>query len=160
MKRIMFLGIWLVSCVAVVTASAGEAAKLTLSAEEKQILELTNAERKKKELPPLRPNALLFKAARVHSANMAKQGKLEHKLDGKNSFERVDDTGYQAGAVAENIGLGDVDISPALVFQEWMKSKGHRENIVEKTFTEIGLGLAKGKDGAIYYTQVFATPLQ
>src|SRR5437764_15124430 len=77
--------------------------KLEMSKEEKAILELTNKERAKEKLPPLEPNELLFKAARGHSANMAKQGELDHVLDGKNPGKRVDDVGYDWLTVGENI---------------------------------------------------------
>src|SRR5437867_3138573 len=60
-----------------------DAPALELSKEEKALLELTNKEREKAELPPLKANEKLFKAARAHSTNMAKQNKLDHKLDDK-----------------------------------------------------------------------------
>jgi uncharacterized protein YkwD len=99
---------------------------------------------------------LLFKAARDHSINMAKQGKMEHELDGKNPFHRIKATGYQYRYAGENIAYGDVPLAD--VMAGWMKSPPHRKNILYKEFTEIGLGLAKSKDGATYYTQVFGHP--
>ena len=52
-----------------------------LSEDEQTVLDLTNAERRKLKLPPLKANELLTKAAREHSANMAKQKKMDHVLD-------------------------------------------------------------------------------
>ena len=40
----------------------------------------------------------------------------------------------------------------------WMESKGHRDNILNDVCTEIGLGIAKDKDGQVYYTQLFGKP--
>src|SRR5437868_14246170 len=71
-----------------------DAPPLKLSDDEKTLLDLTNAERAKEKLPPLAPNPLLFRAARAHSANMAKKGEMKHVLNGKNVDARLDDVGY------------------------------------------------------------------
>lgn len=131
-------------------------AKFELTKIEKQLLELTNAEREKEELPPLKAAPLLFKSAREHSANMAKQGKMEHDLDGKTPFQRIKGVGYQYYLAGENIAFGPLDLK--VVMNGWMNSEGHRKNILHKGYTEIGLGIARGEDGAYYYTQVFGTP--
>jgi uncharacterized protein YkwD len=130
--------------------------KFMLSKEEQQLLDLTNQERKKAKLPPLKANAVLCKVARAHSANMAKQGKMEHKLDGKDVFARLTAAAYDYAVAGENLARGEDSLED--VVAEWMKSKGHRENILADDFTEIGLGLAKAGNGRIYYTQVFADP--
>jgi uncharacterized protein YkwD len=136
---------------------AGEAPSFKMTDEEAKLLELTNQERKKKELAPLRPNPVLFKLARDHSANMAKQGKMDHVLDGKTPFDRMKDANYSFQRGGENIAAGDATIELAQVMQSWMESKNHRENILGPEFTEIGLGVVR-KDGQAYYTQVFAKP--
>jgi uncharacterized protein YkwD len=131
--------------------------KLEMSKEEKAILELTNKERAKEKLPPLEPNELLFKAARGHSANMAKQGELEHVLDGKNPGKRLDDEGYDWTEVGENIALA-TDETPADIIKLWMGSELHKANLLSKDFKQIGIGIVKNAKGEVYYTQVFATP--
>src|SRR3954466_6653656 len=70
--------------------------KFELTREERTLIDLTNQERKKENLPPLRTSEALSKVARDHSANMAKQGKMEHVLDGKNPMQRIKASGYQA----------------------------------------------------------------
>jgi uncharacterized protein YkwD len=40
----------------------------------------------------------------------------------------------------------------------WMDSKGHRENILNPGFTEIGIGIARNDKGETYFTQEFAKP--
>jgi uncharacterized protein YkwD len=132
--------------------------RFRLSTEEQKLLELTNAERKKEKLPPLAPSPLLFKVARAHSANMARQEKMDHYLDGKKPKERVTESGYDWRYTGENLAFGDADVELEEIMQGWMKSEKHRDNIVSPRYTEIGLGLAKGEDGLIYYTQVFGTP--
>jgi uncharacterized protein YkwD len=143
---------------ALLLAHGGEAPFVKLSDEETRLLDLTNQERKKKELAPLRPNPKLIKLARDHSANMARQGKMKHDLDGKTPFDRMRDAGYHFVKGGENIAACAAKISQPEVLQAWMESKIHRENILQPEYTEIGIGLARDKDGQIYYTQLFAKP--
>jgi uncharacterized protein YkwD len=133
-----------------------EKAKLKLSMEEQRLLELTNAERKKADLRPLAPNPVLFKVAREHSANMARQEKMAHELDGKNPYMRLKVAGYRYHYAGENVASGDVDLED--VVKGWMASPPHRKNILSPNFTEIGLSLATSDKGEVYYTQVFASP--
>jgi uncharacterized protein YkwD len=129
-------------------------AKFKLSDAEQEVLELTNAERKDNDLPPLKIGPLLTKVARAHSENMAKQGKMSHVLDGKNPAERVKAAGYLFRGLGENVGFGPR--KPADMMKLWMESKHHRANILNKTFREIGIGIARDARGTPYYTQVFA----
>jgi uncharacterized protein YkwD len=135
---------------------AGEPAKLELSKEERTLLELTNAERKKKELPPLKPSPLLFKVARAHAANMAKHEKMAHDLDDKNPFQRLKEAGYKYAFAGENVAAGLDDL--AEIMKGWMESEFHRKNILSEKFTEIGLGIARDKKGEPYLAQVFGKP--
>src|SRR5437588_11960924 len=107
MRQIYFILILL----ALASGGAAQEPKFKLSDEEQKLLDLTNAERKKKDLPPLKANPTLTKVARAHAANMAKQGKMEHILDGKNPYERIKESGYKFRLAAENIARsqGDLD---------------------------------------------------
>ena len=159
MNRVrLWLGIACGLLVVFVLARAGEAPSFKMTADETKLLELTNQERKKKELPPLRPSPLLFKLARAHSANMAKQEKMDHTLDGKTPFDRMKDAGYPFLRGGENIAAGSGDFGLPEVIREWMESKGHRENILGPDYTEIGVALARNTGGVVYYTQVFGKP--
>jgi uncharacterized protein YkwD len=139
---------------------AAQEAPLKLAAEEKEVLELTNVERKNKDLGPLKLSPHLVQVARAHATNMAKQEKMEHKLDGKTPFDRLRDAGYRYARTGENIAAGDPEAStPPLVMKAWMESKNHRDNILQPDFTELGVGTARDRSGRIYYVQVFARPL-
>jgi uncharacterized protein YkwD len=131
--------------------------KLELSEQEKTLLELTNKARVAEKLPPLKPNAALFQAARSHSANMAKQDKLEHELDGKRVSDRASAAGYDWDEIAENIAYTDEGSAEEIV-NGWLKSEGHRKNLLNPDVTDIGLGVAKNAKGEWYYTQVFGKP--
>lgn len=124
-----------------------------LTKEEQEVLDLTNKERKDAGLEPLKANPKLFKAARDHSANMVKQGELNHILEGKGPGERLADVGYKHRGWAENVAMGQR--TPAEVVQSWMGSEGHKANILSR-HAEIGIGIAATADGTRYWTQVFA----
>lgn len=132
--------------------------ELKLTADEEAIIELTNAERKKAETPlhPLKVNPQLMEAARKHAENMAAQDKLDHKLDEKEPVDRTKAAGYKSKFVGENIAWNQK--SPKDAVQAWMDSEGHRENILEPRYTEIGVAVAKNKKGEQYWVQVFGKP--
>src|SRR4051794_13709468 len=83
-------------------SQAGEP-KFQATAQEKKLLDLTNAERKKEELPPLKLNPTLTKLARAHSKNMAKQSMMEHTLDEKSPRDRIVAAKYEFRTFGENI---------------------------------------------------------
>src|SRR5262249_7973316 len=114
MKR--FLPLMVVALGAIWSLGPGEAAppkkpapkkeaEVKLSEDETALLKLINQERAKKKKPPFKPTAILMKLARDHTANMAKQGKLDHTLDGKTPFDRARQVGYR-GLIGENVAGG------------------------------------------------------
>ena len=125
---------------------------------ETKVFELTNLERKKKELRPLKLSLALSKVARGHSENMARQGKMEHKLDDKTPGDRLRAAGYKFTRSGENIGAGDDGVTLEMLMKAWMDSPGHRDNILFADYTEIGIGIAREKEGQWYFTQLFALP--
>jgi uncharacterized protein YkwD len=142
---------------ALVLAQAKKEEEPKLTTEEQALLDLTNKEREKEKLPPLKMNAKLLQSAREHSANMAKQMKMDHVLDGKEPKDRVKEVGYVYAHTGENVSYGQR--TPAEALQVWMGSPGHRRNIVRPEYTELGVSVAKSSKGVPYYTQVFGTPL-
>jgi uncharacterized protein YkwD len=133
---------------------AKDPAKLT--DDEQAVIDLTNAERKKADLKPLKMNPKLMAAARKHAANMAAQEKLEHVLDEKDPEDRAKAAGYKPDAIGENLAWNQQN--PKEVLEVWMKSEQHRDNILSKDYTEIGVAVAKNKKGEPYWVQVFGTP--
>ncbi|CAN5121873.1 hypothetical protein BH11PLA2_BH11PLA2_17080 [soil metagenome] len=127
-----------------------------LSEVEQAVLDATNAERKDKKLEPLKANKLLTEAARAHAANMVKQNKLEHELDDKTVADRVTAQGYKYGRVGENIAWNQRDAKHVLA--TWMDSEGHRKNILNADYTELGVAAVKNTKGEIYWVQVFGRP--
>jgi uncharacterized protein YkwD len=131
-------------------------AEFKLTEAEQAVLDATNAERKAKKLPELKADPKLTEAARSHAANMAKQDKLDHDLDGKGVADRVKDAGYEYRGAGENIAWNKKDAKEAV--ESWMQSQGHRENILNDQYTEIGVAMAKNAKGERYWCQVFAVP--
>lgn len=134
--------------------------KPKLSKDEQLVLDLTNEARAKMKLPPFKVNALLGQAALVHNQNMAKQKKVEHILDGKSPADRADAVKYDWASVNENLAWVDKNSRIKEMFEGWMKSKVHRENILGD-FEEIGVSVhedkIKGGMGGFFFTQVFGT---
>ncbi len=157
--RLFLMLILVLAAPLVVAEDKKESSNFEMTRNERRLLELVNEERANADLPALRPHPLLFKAARAHSANMAKQRKMEHNLDGKRPAQRVEAAGYNWGKVTENLITADQsDVPLERIVKEWMDSRIHRENILMKDVTETGLGIAKNAKDEIYYTQIFARP--
>ena len=122
-----------------------------------RLVEAHNARRAKAGLPPLLVNPRLEAAAIEHARDMADRRKMAHKGgDGSSPFDRMGREGYRFRAAAENVAYGFDDVDSVMV--GWMKSPGHRRNILGK-FSEIGVGRAIARDGASYWCVTFGTPL-
>ncbi|MFD7319711.1 sigma-70 family RNA polymerase sigma factor [Streptomyces sp. NPDC059875] len=117
-----------------------------------QVISLVNAERAKAGCGPLTANSQLTRAAQGHSDDMAARDFFDHtNPDGKGPGERVTATGYPWSTYGENIAMGQS--SAEQVMESWMNSPGHRANILNCSFKEIGIGIHN--EGGPYWTQVF-----
>lgn len=123
---------------------------------ESAVIARTNAERKAAGLRPLAESQQLNEAARRHAANMARRGELSHDLGGQTAADRVKAAGFAYRAVGENIAWNQPN--PKAAVDDWMKSNGHRRNLLGEQFTHIGVGMATNGKGEPYWVQVFATP--
>ena len=124
---------------------------------------LLNKERTKRGLPKLNSNAKLRKAAERHSENMVDNRFFDHVSPGGSTMvSRISSAGYNGWAsLGENIGWGSGHLAtPEALVRGWMKSPGHRENLLRAKFREIGVGIAfgiptkayAGESGATYTT--------
>ena len=148
----VLLAMWLVQlCLA-----AAEEKEFEITPEEEALITFSNKQREQHGLAALKASGKLFEAARKHSANMAKQQILSHTLGKKSVEDRVRKGGYKYFTVGENIGWNEP--SPEAMVDAWMNSPGHRENILNKNFTEIGVAIVKDDQDQPYYTQVFGRP--
>ncbi|WP_371502356.1 CAP domain-containing protein [Kitasatospora sp. NBC_00374] len=121
-----------------------------------QVAELVNAERAKAGCGPLRLDVKLNAAAQHHSDDMVARHFFDHAdPDGRHADSRIEATGYRWSSWGENIAYGQAD--PAAVMDAWMHSPGHRANILNCDFKDIGIGVNFGAKGP-WWTQVFASP--
>ncbi|MFY4775008.1 CAP domain-containing protein [Metabacillus sp. RGM 3146] len=122
-----------------------------MSSIEDQVIELTNAERKKNGLQPLKADSSLGNVAQAKSDDMEKNNYFSHTSPTYGSpFEMMKKFGQNYQTAGENIAQGQQTAEE--VVDAWMKSKGHRENIMKSEFTNIGIGF--NKDGN-YWSQMF-----
>ena len=108
------------------------------------ILCLINAERARRGAVPLTENAQLQKAAEGQSLDMATRKFFEHRNpDGVEPAARIVRAGYPPILIGENLAWGeDWRSTPAEIMKGWMGSPGHRDNMLEGRYREIGIGLA------------------
>lgn len=126
-----------------------------------EMLARVNAARKRAGLDPVRGNARLDRAAQGHAEDMLARGFFAHESPaGTTVRERSTAAGYVWRTVGENIAFGQTSVSE--VVETWLESPGHRKNILNRDFTELGIGLAlgRGKDGKyqVYWVQNFGDP--
>ncbi|MEV7687809.1 CAP domain-containing protein [Streptomyces bungoensis] len=118
-----------------------------------RVVELVNAERSKVGCSALTLNATLTKVAQAHSDDMAAHQNMSHTgSDGSSPGDRLTSAGYAWSSYGENVAYGYA--TPEDVMAGWMASPGHRENILNCSFKEIGVGLAQPNS---YWTQDFGT---
>ncbi|MGW7269269.1 sigma-70 family RNA polymerase sigma factor [Streptomyces sp. NPDC054864] len=118
-----------------------------------EVTRLANAERAKSGCGPLTLNSKLGDAAQGHSDDMAERDFFDHtNPDGEDPGDRVTAAGYKWSTYGENIAAGQR--TPSAVMDSWMNSSGHRANILNCSFKEIGIGYRQGSGGP-WWTQNF-----
>jgi uncharacterized protein YkwD len=105
---------------------------------------LINAQRARHGAPPLSENAMLERAAELHSLDMGERKYFEHAdPEGVEPAARIIHQGYPPILVGENLAWGELaESSPAAIVSLWMQSPGHRANMLQPRYREIGIGLA------------------
>jgi len=127
------------------------------------VLKWTNSQRKENgSLPPLKENKKLDAIAEERMKDMFEKQYFEHNSpEGINASNIAEKNGYQFIAIGENLALGNFQDDKALV-QAWMDSPGHRANILNNRYQELGVAVGKGiYEGEQTWigVQIFALPL-
>ena len=106
-----------------------------------------------------------MEAARIQADQMARAGTMAHQLSGAPYpalVDRARAVSYTYAWLAENIAYGYRSATgtpdAARVMYGWMNSKGHRNNILSHRASEIGVAIASGARGEVYYASVFGAP--
>lgn len=126
------------------------------------VLALTNQSRQEYKLGALKLNSKLALAAQNKANDMAAKGYFAHNTpDGKTPWSFIKAVGYTYVSAGENLA---VDFTQAEnVETAWMNSPGHRANILNKNYEEIGIGIANGQfqgHDTIFVVQMFGMPIQ
>ncbi|MFI9648379.1 CAP domain-containing protein [Streptomyces sp. NPDC052040] len=133
--------------------AAAPAPRATASSATARVVELVNAERAKAGCSALTVSPTLAKVAQAHSEDMAAHRNMSHTgSDGSSPGDRITRAGYDWSSYGENVAYGYA--TPEQVMEGWMASPGHRENILNCSFKQIGVGLAQPDS---YWTQDFGT---
>lgn len=115
-----------------------------------EVLRLVNIERKKVGAVALTLQTQLTQAAQTHSIDMACNQIFSHTgSDGSTPFQRIARFGYVYASAAENVAAGYA--TPADVVKGWMASPGHKTNMLNKNFTQMGLGYVFTSEGYFHY---------
>ena len=131
---------------------------LTSANLERLVFEFVNQKRTENGLPALVWSEQAAEVARLHSSNMAANNFFSHAgLDGKRVDARADRMGLRnwrmiGENIAYNRGYGE---PVARAVESWMRSPGHRKNILNSRWKETGIGIAVTADGTYYFTQIF-----
>ena len=124
-----------------------------LTAAEETAVALVNADRTAAGLKPLKVNPALIALARAHADDMLARDYVSHvSPDGESPFDRMRRYGVDYTAAGENLAMHG---SVAAAHELLMASEGHRKNILDPDFTEVGIGVRPGPRGTVYVVQEF-----
>ncbi len=124
------------------------------------LIDLTNADREAQAIGSLRANPLLDAAAQAKADDMASKGYFAHTSpEGKTPWYWISTAGYRYAVAGENLAVGFFESQD--VETAWMNSVGHRANILNNHFTEIGIATARGNyqgSERLFVVQMFGKP--
>jgi uncharacterized protein YkwD len=122
---------------------------------EQAATDAVNDARRERKLPALTSDPLLDGIARRHSCDMAERGFFQHTTpDGASMADRLSQRGVRYLAAAENLARIDGRDPVPRAVAGWLKSPGHRQNMLSPRFTTTGVGVCR-KGRVVYFTQIF-----
>lgn len=123
---------------------------------------LVNVERHKHGRATLRSNSGLALAGQRHARDMVQRRYFSHEtLAGGDFKRRIVQTGYLAGShravLGENLAWGSLDqATPRSIVRNWMASPGHRANILQPRFREVGIGIVRASPRGLAHAATYA----
>lgn len=136
------------------TSDDNQATTGSFASFQKEVVRLVNVERSKRGLSELSFNTGLSNVATLKSQDMINKNYFDHTSPTYGSpFDMMKQFNISYRTAGENIAMGQR--TPAEVVNSWMNSSGHRANILNANFTDIGIGVAKSSNGTLYWTQMF-----
>ncbi len=132
-------------------------APATIGAYEQQVVDLVNKERAAAGLPALKVNTKLSGVAEKKAEDMRDGNYFSHTSPTYGSpFDMMKQFGISYSSAGENIAKGQR--TPTDVMNGWMNSPGHKANILNSSYTEIGVGYVTDSNGTTYWVQHFIRP--
>jgi uncharacterized protein YkwD len=131
-----------------------------LAGPESELMERVNAIRAEHKLIALAPSQDLARVARAHAEDMARRSYLSHvNPEGQNPLTRAQAAGLSGfRLLAENIGASSIaGDRVASIVSEWMRSRDHRENVLNPAFNTSGLAVVESASGQTIIVQLYAT---
>lgn len=147
----LFVALWVVG-LAPASSCWADKAKPNSRETREDMLRLHNRHRLAHDKEPLKLNPKLSAAAQSYAEFLARSGKFSHTAKGSVS-SRVKRAGYEPKAVGENLAVGQK--STSAVVTGWIRSKGHKKNVLNRRFTEVGFGIARDKKGRFVWVTDF-----
>lgn len=124
-----------------------------LSAQEQQALTLLNSDRAKYGLPALKSNSQLTRLAENYAKDMIARGFFAHNNpEGQTPFDRMRAAGISYRTAGENLAINSSIAGAEAAF---MNSSGHRANILNSGYTDVGIGVVQNSRGQVYVVQEF-----
>ena len=135
------------------TQTTSPASGTTLSAQEQQALTLLNNDRAKYGLAALKSNSQLTRLAENYAKDMISRGFFAHNNpEGQTPFDRMSQAGISYRTAGENLAINSSVTAAEAAF---MNSSGHRANILNSSYTEVGIGVVQSSSGSVYVVQEF-----
>lgn len=134
----------------VVVPSAPSSQAMSVKTFDRQLYKQANKARTVRDIRALKHDRCLNRYAQRQARRMAKKQKMYHQ----NLTPVLRRCGQRA--VAENVAWGFT--TPRANTQAWLKSPGHRRNMLNRTYTRLGVGVSKDSAGRSYTVQVFGRP--
>lgn len=129
-----------------------------LSADEREIFNLVNKQRRKKSLADMQWSDDLERLARSYSRKMADGRFFSHyERNGDSIIQRASAMKIKGWRkIGENLFYSEpYEKLNRFAVEKWMESPTHRQNILDRDYNTTGIGIAEAKDGTIYITQIF-----
>lgn len=135
------------------TTTKTPAATTGTAADEKAAFDLLNADRAKNGLAPLKLNSQLTKLGENYAKDMIQRNFFAHTdPDGRSPFDRMANAGISYKTAGENLAINTNVTTAETAF---MNSSGHRANILNSGYTDVGVGVAYDSKGSAYVVQEF-----
>ena len=154
----LLLGFWLAFALSpLIVKTANGAEPSSLASLEEDLLARVNQVRSEHHLVSLVRRSDLDSVALAHSVDMARRGYFSHHSpEGANAVDRLRQHGVtDMRLAAENLGKTTQSDPSARIVRSWLQSPDHRGNLLAPALNFTGIGIVRGADGSLIYTQVY-----